>query len=317
MGCASIARRLMIPAIQDLPEHFELAVIGSRTGAKAAEFSKAFGVDGVAGYEHLVEREDIEAIYMPLPTGLHEEWIMRCLQAGKHLLVEKSLAMDFASASRMIGMAESKGLTIMENFMFRHHSQHNFTWELLRAKKLGEIRIFRSQFGFPPLDRSNFRYDKMAGGGSLLDAGAYTLKASQWFLGKGLEVTAATLYIDPASGVDIFGNASLISRDNVVAQLSFGFDNFYQCNYEFWGSKGRLLADRAFTPKPVEKPSILWEQQGERNVYEMPADNHFVNILKEWHRSIVQKDGGHHREDILDQSRLLTAVQDMAKKIKL
>ncbi|MDO6434157.1 Gfo/Idh/MocA family oxidoreductase [Flavitalea sp. BT771] len=317
MGCASIAKRLMIPAIQGLPEYFELAAIGSRTSGKAEEFSKAFGVEGIVGYENLLKRQDIEAIYMPLPTGLHEEWITRCLEAGKHLLVEKSFAMDLGSAMRLIEMAKERELTLMENFMFRHHSQHNFTWEMLREKKLGEIRVFRSQFGFPPLDKDNFRYDKAAGGGALLDAGAYTVKASQWFLGQGLEVISATLYLDPVTGVDIFGNVSLISRDNIVAQLSFGFDNFYQCNYEFWGSRGRLLAERAFTPKPAERPKILLEQQGERIVQELEPDNHFMNILKELHRSVAERDGSRHLEDILDQSRILTAIQDTAIKIKL
>ena len=317
MGCASIARRLMIPAIQELPGHFELVAIGSRTAEKAEEFSKAFGVQGIVGYERLLDIQDVEAIYMPLPTGLHEPWIDRCLEAGKHVLVEKSFAVDLLSAERMVAKARRKGLILMENFMFRHHVQHNFTWEMLQNGKLGDIRVFRSQFGFPPLDKSNFRYDKAAGGGALLDAGAYTVKASQWFLGQGLEVMSAALYTDPASGVDIYGNATLISRNNVVAQLSFGFDNFYQCNYEFWGSKARLMADRAFTPKPAERPKILLEQQGEQKIHESEADNHFMNILKELHRSIVEKNVTRHLEDILDQSRILTAIQDKAVKINL
>jgi predicted dehydrogenase len=305
----------MIPAIQSLPDHFELVAIASRSAAKADEFARPFGVKGIEGYAALLDMQEIDAIYMPLPTGLHEEWILRSLLAGKHVLVEKSLAIDHESAQRVVETARSRGLALLENFMFKFHSQHRFTWELLNNGNLGEIRLFRSQFGFPPLDDGNFRYDKPAGGGALLDAGAYTVKASQWFLGSGLEVLSSVLYTDPKKGVDIFGNATLISKAGTVAQLSFGFDNFYQCNYEFWGSEGRLLAERAFTPKPAEQPQMVWERQGEKDCRRLEADNHFGNILKEFHRVIVEKDHLKCLEEILDQSRILTDIQRQSIKI--
>jgi NDP-hexose-3-ketoreductase len=315
MGCASIAQRSMIPAIKALPEQFELTAIASRSAGKAAEFGSLFNTVGVTGYDQLLAIPGIEAIYMPLPTGLHEEWIDKALNAGKHVLVEKSLAADFNSASRLIGKAKEKRLVLQENFMFRHHSQHSFTWELLRENKLGDLRLFRSQFGFPPLDKHNFRYDPQAGGGSLLDAGAYTVKASQWFLGRGLELLNAVLYMDSDRAVDIYGNATLISKSGVVAQLSFGFDNFYQCNYELWGSKGRVLASKAFTPKPTEQPLMIWEGAGQQDARSMPADNHFENILKDFHSAILEKDFSRYADELLDHSRILTAIQQHAKKI--
>ncbi len=315
MGCAAIARRSVIPAIQSLPDHFALTAIASRTPEKAEAFAAPFGTKAVTGYERLLDDPDIDVLYIPLPTGLHEEWVVRSLKAGKHVLVEKSLAIDHDSAGRLVDLARRGGVVLMEDFMFKYHSQHDYTWKLLNEDRLGEIRLFRSQFGFPPLDKNNFRYDRDLGGGALLDAGAYTVKAAQWFLGEGLDVLNSVLYVDPSTGADVLGNATLLSKKGVVAQLSFGFDNFYSCNYEFWGAEGRLLAERAFTPKPAEQPVIVFERPGEKEIHTARADNHFVNILREFHQAVVQQHIQPYLDELLDQSRVLTEIKKRATKI--
>lgn len=317
MGCANIAKRSVIPAILQLKELFELKAIASRTHEKANDFASAFNVIPVVGYENLIDRNDIDAIYMPLPTGLHEEWITKALQSGKHVLAEKSLATDYATAQKLVELARSKSLLLMENFMFRYHSQHQMVWSHLKEGNVGSIRLFRSQFGFPPLSQDNFRYSSEDGGGSLLDAGAYTIRASSWFLGKGLKVMSATLYVDPVKKVDIYGNANLQSMDGIVAQVSFGFDNYYQCNYEFWGSMGRIYANKAFTPKIDEKPTISIEMQSGKNLMEMQPDNHFAKILQEFHKSIKGCHHSEHLEDILEQSRILDEIKNKATIIRL
>ena len=316
LGCASIAKRSVIPAIQNLPEHFELAAIASRSQDKAEELADVFGTEAIVGYDNLLDRSDIDAVYMPLPTGIHHQWITKALQAGKHVLAEKSLAMDYSSAMELVEMARSGKLLLMENFMFRHHAQHEVVWNILAEKRLGDIRLFRSQFGFPPLTKDNFRYDKNIGGGALLDAGAYTARASQWFLGPDLEVATATLYFDSDRGSDIHGNATLINPQGLVAQISYGFDNSYQCNYEIWGSKGYLVAKKAFTPKPDEKPVMVLEQNGASTMLETRADNHFVNILKAFATGVATGDHETHLKDILDQSRILDQIRTRSIKHK-
>lgn len=317
MGCANIAQRSVIPAILNLSHKYELKAIASRNAEKAQLLTSQFNCTPVTGYDSLLQREDIDAVYMPLLTGLHKEWITKALLAGKHVFAEKSLALDYNTARELVELAKAKGLLLMENFMFRYHSQHAAVWEILQNKHIGEIRLFRSQFGFPPLDKSNFRYDKTIGGGALLDAGAYTLRGAQWFLGNDLEVLSAVLYIDPQRDVDIYGNMTLRNKSGIVAQLSFGFDNFYQCNYEFWGSTGRLIANKAFTPRSNEKPGITVQKANETENLEMPADNHFVNILDEFYVSIISNKHIEHLEDILNQSKLLDNIRNTSIKVNL
>ena len=308
LGCANIAKRSVVPAILTIPE-LELVAVASRTLPKATEYAQLFNCEAVVGYQNLLDRKDIDAIYMPLPTGLHEEWVLKALETGKHILIEKSLAMSYASAQVMVQKAKEKGLLIMENFMFLYHGQHNFVKQLMADGKIGELRCFRSSFGFPPLANDNFRYNKALGGGALLDAAAYTVRASQLFLGNDLIVAASNLNYEN-SEVDLYGGAYLQSKRGAFSEVAFGFDNFYQCNYELWGSKGKITAQRAFTPSPEFKPTITLEVQGQIFNYEVNAENHFVNMLNEFKRCIFAGDLENKYIEILNQSRLLQEVKD-------
>jgi len=311
LGCASIAERSVIPAILSIPV-FELIAVSSRSAEKANKFAQQFNCEAVVGYQNLLNRKDIDVIYIPLPTGLHEEWVLKTLAAGKHILIEKSVASNYVSAKKMVEMARKKGLLLMENFMFLHHQQHQLVKQLIKDGKIGEIRSFRSSFGFPPLSAANFRYQKELGGGALLDAGAYTVRACQFFLGNELKVEAATLnYLN--FEVDIFGGAFLKSANGMFAEIAFGFDNFYQCNYEIWGSKGKITASRAFTPKVDFSPTITLEQDSEVFDYKVEVDNHFVNILNELIRCLAENDFENNYQEILNQSSLLQELKDKSE----
>jgi predicted dehydrogenase len=182
--------------------------------------------------------------------------------------------------------------------------------------EIGSIRLFRSQFGFPPLQPSNFRYDPVIGGGSLLDAGAYTVKASQMFFGTGAEVLSSVLYVDPVRSTDLYGSVSLLTKAGIVCQLSFGFDNAYQCNYEFWGSAGRIISEKAFTPKSEEFPPVRVSVNGSAfDQLLLDPDNHFEGILKSFYTALQTRSFESHHLDILDQARILDTIRTSAVKI--
>jgi hypothetical protein len=124
-------------------------------------------------------------------------------------------------------------------------------------------------------------------------------------------VEAATLNTEN-TGVDIFGGAYLKAPNGMFAEVAFGFDNFYQCNYEIWGSKGKLTVQRAFTPGAAFKPQITLEQQGNITHYEVEAENHFITILNEFKRCVLESDFESKYEEILNQSSLLQALKDKA-----
>lgn len=312
MGCASIAQRSMIPAILAVPE-WRLVAIASRSYEKAENFAGQFNCDAVVGYENLLKRNDVDAIYMPLPTGLHYEWITKSLLAGKHILAEKSIAADYSSACRMVELARENNLVLMENFMFQYHSQHQFVFDMIRKGEIGEVRVFRANFAFPPMNKSNFRYDEKIGGGALLDAAGYTVRAVHFIMGDDFVVKAANLYHDPELKTNIYGGAFLDNGKGISAQIAFGMDHYYQCNYEIWGSKGKITVDRAFTPKPDYSPLIVLEKQGERHEYQMKPDNHFIGSIKEFYRTIVSGDREKHYHDVVIQSKTLDDIRRLSE----
>ena len=312
LGCASIARRSMIPAILELGGHFELAGIASRDSAKVALFAAEFGCDAYGSYAQLVAAPDVDALYIPLPSGLHKEWINQAQLAGKHVYAEKSIATCYADASDMVARARANGLALMEGYMFQYHSQHLVVKKLLASGAIGELRHFHSSFGFPPLPDGDFRYDDELGGGVLLDAAGYPLRALNFLLGEQFEVKAAALHHDAVKGTQTFGSAFLANQHGVGASLAFGFDNFYQCRYELVGQTGKITAERAFTPRSDFSPKIMLETASGTRAIEAAPDNHFVNALLTFHAAMGTREAREalYRE-ILLQSKSLALIKQL------
>ena len=309
LGCANIAQRMVIPTLLKM-EEYELIAVSSRNEEKAVQFARQFNSEAITGYENMVKRDDIDMVYIPLPISMHEEWAIKCLESGKHVLSEKSLTTNYASAEKMLGAAQKNAKLLMENFMFKYHSQQEYLANLLKEGAIGDVRCFRSSFGFPIFNpENNIRYKKELGGGALLDAGAYTVKGAQLVLGDDLAVNGAFAHKHPDFGVDFYGGAFLSSSKNdTFAELAWGFDNFYQCNYEIWGSKGKIIMERAFTAGPGFKPKIIIENQDKKQELLLPADNHFVKILRHFHQAIVDDDLENHYRELLRQAKLLDTI---------
>jgi predicted dehydrogenase len=278
LGCAHIAVRSLIPELFN-SERFNLAAVASRSAAKAEDVVKQYKGVSWGTYDEIINDKNIDLVYIPLPNSMHYEWIMKALNSGKNVLCEKSLVTEYQHLEEIILSAREKKLLVAENFQFRFHSQHEWVRKALAEKKIGEIRVFRSSFGFPPLPAGDIRYSKDLGGGALFDTGAYPIKAMQVMLPDyKFTMKAATLHYKN-SEVDFSGGAYLDCPEGIVAELAFGFDNFYQCNYEIWGSAGKITATRAFTAPPGFSPRIIFETPAGVENIDMPADNHFSNML--------------------------------------
>jgi NDP-hexose-3-ketoreductase len=286
LGCASIADRSVIPAILNLPNNFNLIAIASRSQEKSDRWAAKFNCKGYNKYEDLLADESIDAIYLPLPTGLHFEWISKALKAGKHIYAEKSFSNNLSQTITLIEKAKKHKLTLFEGYMFQYHSQHNQVKKIIEKGTIGEIRHFSSKFGFPPLDPTNFRYNPILGGGALLDAAGYTIKVTRLILGDDMKIKASTLKFKNANSqneINVYGSAFMSNNRGIGASLAFGFDNYYQCNYEIWGTKGKIMVERAFTPKPEQKPTILVDKNNIQQQIELEADNHFEKALIEFY----------------------------------
>jgi NDP-hexose-3-ketoreductase len=314
LGCANIAIRSLAPAFQE-HEFFDLIAFAGRDINKTTEISKTFNCEALSSYQEMIDRTDIDLVYIPLPNALHYEWVIKALQSGKHILCEKSLGCNYEEVKAMVFEARKNDKLLIENFQFRFHSQHQYVKKLLNDGEIGDIRCFRSSFGFPPFPSSdNIRYDKELGGGALLDAGAYTIKATQFMMGDGFEVKAASLHTSKERNVDIYGGIFMQNSNGQISELSFGFDNYYQCNYEIWGSKGKITATRAFTAAPGFEPTVIVEKQGSNDSLVLPADDHFSNLLTYIAQCIASNNFENENLQNLQQAFNIEQVKNLSNK---
>jgi dTDP-3,4-didehydro-2,6-dideoxy-alpha-D-glucose 3-reductase len=318
LGCADIARRRMLPTLAASPG-VRLIAIASRDGAKAAAFANPYGCGALHGYESLLASPEIEAVYIPLPTMLHAEWIERALMTGKHVLAEKPLSGDRKSTARLLRLARSRGLVLMENVGFPFHSQHAAVQKLLADGAIGELRDFSSAFTVPPLPADNNRYQPDVGGGALLDGGIYPVRAAIYYLGDQLEVIGAILRCHGMTGVVVSGRILAHTRRGVTADLRFGMAHSYRTSCEFAGSEGRLMLDRVFTPPPTFQPVARIERQDHREEITLSADDQFARAVTYFVRAIRAGEAAETAEAAevyakasMQQARLVAAVEEKA-----
>jgi hypothetical protein len=311
LGCANIAVRSLIPAFHNNPR-YEVYAIASRKTEKATFVAEKYSCKAYGNYDELLHDKEVDVVYMPLPTGMHCEWGKKILMAGKHLLSEKSLACSYGQVKELVDIARNNGLLIMENFQFRFHTQTQWVREQIASGKLGEIRCFRSSFGFPPFkDANNIRYVKSLGGGALLDAGAYTVKSMNVIFPKeNFKYKSSTMITPAGSEVDLYGGAYFESESGIIAELAFGFDNYYQCGFEIWGSKGKLTSTRAYTAPATLSPKIIIETSEDGRVeIELPPCDHF-NAMLDHFAECIDKGmyEGEYQQNLM-QARFLNEIK--------
>lgn len=311
IGCSDIAYRRFMPAVEDMDEVEVKAVAEEYAPQKLGQFCSTYSLEGETSFEKLLDRKDIDAVYIPQPPALHYQWARRALECGKHVLIEKPSTTCYAESEKLVKLAESRGLALHENYMFQYHSQIKKIQDMIGDGRIGEVRLLRADFGFPLRPQGDFRYNKVLGGGALLDAGGYTLKLATLFLGRSVKVDASRLNYLPGYEVDLYGSAVLSNDEGVVCQVAFGMDCAYRCTLEVWGSRGTLRTDRIFTAPADFVPTVAIETAGGKETVSLEADHHFIHSIEEFYSEVrnVKKREDMYAE-ILLQSKLVDAIRD-------
>ncbi|RKS06883.1 NDP-hexose-3-ketoreductase [Nocardiopsis sp. Huas11] len=305
VGCADIAWRRVLPAAAEASS-ITVTAIASRDSGKARRFAERFGCEAVTGYKALLDRDDIDAVYIPLPVGIRHDWVETALHRGLHVLSEKPLTTDASSAEFLVGEAHRLGLVLMEAFAFRHHSQHRAVARLVEEGAIGAVRSLMCEFGVPERADDDIRYRPDLGGGALLDVGVYPLGITRALLGDDLRVTGASLSF--GRGVDLGGGVLIEAPEGVTAQLGFGLGTGYRNTYTLWGETGSITVGRAFTPPPTLTPLVDLESGSHTRRIDLEPDHQFLNLLEAF------ADGVRGRapvatDPILAQARLVDRVR--------
>jgi predicted dehydrogenase len=177
-----------------------VAAVGSRDLAKAAAMAAPFGARAIEGYEALLADPGVDAIYIPLPNGDHVEWTLKCLEAGKHVLCEKPIALEAGEIDDLIAARDRTGLLAAEAFMVTHHPQWVRVRELLGEGAIGRLCHVQGAFSFFNVDPGNIRNKPDLGGGALRDIGVYPSVVTRFVTGA--EPERITAEIDRDMGID-------------------------------------------------------------------------------------------------------------------
>ena len=202
LGAANIALRTVIPAI-NASGSGTVTAIASRDLAKATAAAQSLGIARAFGsYEELVKAEDIASIYNPLPNHLHVPWSIRAAEAGKHVLVEKPIALSAHEAQSLVDVAARTQRFIGEAFMVHSHPQWDVVQSLVRDGRIGELRVVTGHFSYFRIDPDDVRSHAEWGGGALMDIGCYPVTIARRLFGAEPTHVVGQLEVDPVLGVD-------------------------------------------------------------------------------------------------------------------
>ncbi len=317
LGAARIVRKT-IPALQQT-RNGEVVGIASRSDERAREYADKHGIPQAFGsYEALLASPDIDAVYLPLPNALHLEWILKALEAGKHVLSEKPLAMSPEECDTIARKAEETGLKVLEGFMYRFHPRFEKLQDLLRAGAVGRLTFVHVGHTFEAGDGDNIRWYTGLGGGALFDAGCYCVNVSRMVTGEEPEKVAAFGTYRKAND-EGYVDTSVAGMLRYPGGATTLFDtgvNLERRNFlELTGTEGRLFLDNPFGL--LEEDSVLEEHHyGQDPVYhEISGENHFVRMGEHFADSVLS--GTPLRYDLQDaalNARVLVALDRAARK---
>ncbi len=298
---SEIALRRFMPALQEIKDfHYvgigvcsqeerfglktnetkeEMKRILDQEKSKANNFRELYGGKIFESYLDVVTSKEVDAVYIPLPPGLHYKWAKMALENGKHVLVEKPSTTSLSKTKKLIKIAKQNGLALHENYMFLFHSQLEEIKKIIASGEIGSARLYSIKFGFPLRENNDFRYVKALGGGALMDAGGYTIRLATDLLGNDIKILSSKINHIVGFEVDMFGSAMLVNKNNDVAFVSYGMENDYKCELEVWGSNGTLTSRRILTAPVGYKPEVEITKNGEVKYIKLDSDDSFKKSI--------------------------------------
>ncbi|WP_159886790.1 Gfo/Idh/MocA family protein [Paenibacillus puerhi] len=236
IGCAAIMPRVLIDPVKHI-EHLRVYGVSSRTRSKAGAYAKEYGIPVVFdSYEALLASPDIDFVYILLCNDLHAEWIVKAIEADKHVLVEKPLCLNSKEAARIKQAYDQGRVHVLEGLMVQHHPWQQAVKELIETRTYGTLRRIESLISFLPKEsfQTNYRSFPERGGGSFFDLGCYWLQFLQSVVGLGPEAYKGRSSFDGPNGSDWTFHAELQYANGVHAGLTTSFEMPYKAAHTLY-----------------------------------------------------------------------------------
>jgi len=259
MSTADIGATKVIPAMQN-SIHCDIQALASLSLEKAKALAAKLTIPRKFGsYEELLDCAEIDAVYIPLPNHLHVPWSIKALEAGKHVLCEKPIALSATEAQKLLDSSKKHpNLKIMEAFMYRHHPQWQKARDLVASGEIGSLQTIQSFFSYYNIDPNNIRNMANIGGGGLMDIGCYTISLARFIFGAEPQKVCGLMEYDPKLDVDCLTSAILdFGRGTSTFTCSTQMAPYQRVN--IFGTRGRIEIEIPFNAPP-DQPCRMWCQ---------------------------------------------------------
>lgn len=310
LGSSAYISSLVVPAVLASPTG-ELRVVATRGHGDDPTTRRAVdaGARLAASYDDVVAASDVDAVYVPLPNTLHVPWALAAIEAGKHVLVEKPLAMTPEDVRRVLDAARTRGVQVMEAFMYRFHPQHRRVHEIVASGRIGQVQGVRSAFAFRIDDPRNIRLRPDLGGGATWDVGGYATDVALWYLDDEPTAVRSVVHRRPGTDLDTTVAAVLELPGGRFATLDYSIDHGQQATYEVQGTDGAVRVENAWAM--AGDPAVVVVRGADGTVTRevvAPAD-HYLEQVTAFERAVLT--GGpvpFGHEDSMRNVRTLDAV---------
>ena len=284
LGTARIARSSVIPAIQSV-KHNSVAAVASRDLTRASAFAQELGIARAYGsYAELLADPAVQAVYIPLPNSEHAPWALKAMQAGKHVLVEKPIALTADETQQLISASLEHSVVLMEAFMYRYDPRFSKLLSLVRGPDLGKPRFISTSFTFNLANPDDIRLTPDLGGGALYDVGCYCVNLQRQLLGREPVSVQAVGHLGQ-SGVDLQVSAVLDFGDQTFGHLDVAFNAARSQHLRLIGTDGTLELNDPFKAGKDGSQAIITHGSETRRVNFRPVDSytrmveHFYNVV--------------------------------------
>ena len=264
LSTAKIGLKQVIPAMQK-GLYSEISAIASRNDEAAQNAAEKMTIDKPYGsYEELLDDPTIEAVYIPLPNHLHVEWTEKCMQAGKHVLLEKPIGLNYQEAEQLLKIAGNyPKVKLMEAFMYRHHPQMVEVKRLIDDGTIGEVRSVFSTFTYYNNDPKDIRNQADIGGGGLLDIGCYCISIARFLFRSEPNRVSGSIEFDPRLKIDRLASG-ILDFEEGMSTFVCSTQLVNQQYARVLGTKGKIEIGTPFTPQPNEHAKIILDNGAKR-----------------------------------------------------
>ncbi|MEL6201054.1 MAG: Gfo/Idh/MocA family oxidoreductase [Pseudomonadota bacterium] len=314
MSTAKIGRELVNPAIMK-SSNGVIAAVASRDLVKAQALAANYNAPHAFGdYQSMLDSNVIDGVYIPLTTNAHVEWAVKAADAGKHVLVEKPLALKADQIAPVIEARDRNKVTVSEAFMVTYHPQWTKVRQLISDGAIGELRQVDAAFTYFNKDPANMRNVPELGGGVIPDIGVYPTVTTRFATGAEPIKVHATVELDPSFGVDRYAS---IRADFGSFEQSF-YISTQMANRQhiaFHGTEGFIELTAPFNSNLYEGDEVRLHDQShsEARVFRYTGIDQYL-LQVEAFVDAVQGDGAiFSLEDSVKNQRVLDAVYEAGK----